>query len=63
MLTDGRDALAGRAPFGGIPINQVGGGGPRMNNKIGFLTPRDDRDDDTNNSLLYPNDDAGETPG
>ena len=62
-VTERRDALAGRTSFGGIPVNQVGGGGPPTNNKIGFLTPRGERDDNTNNSILYPDDDAGETPG
>ena len=61
-VVERREVLAARTPLGGIPINQTGGGGPRVNSKLGFMTPRDS-DYSTNNSLLYPKDDIGKTPG
>jgi hypothetical protein len=61
-VVERREILASRTPFGGIPVNQTGGGGLRTDNKLGFVTPRD-LDDNTNNSLLYPKGDMNKTPG
>jgi predicted phage gp36 major capsid-like protein len=49
-VVERREVLAARTPFGGVPINQTGGAGTRVNSKLGFMTPRD-LDDSTNNSL------------